>query len=282
VADLDGDGFVDVLQIFTEGSLFYKGSAPGAFAAPARAAVGGGPGRWGACLGDFDGDGLQDVFIAGEDRNGMWRNLGGGKFDDRMGYCGSLAYISKNGGIASASGDLNNDGRQDVLIVYGAQMPSQLFFNRGFCCFGLCRQNLDIAQHRSDLERLDKTLVDDCSAPQQAGCLADFNGDGALDLAVVLGNGDVVLFPRKVNPDVGALGVNVSLPAGKATPGPVTVSATVKDGRNLGSWALHQGDGGSIIGVKAATTLTLKWTLPDGKTQQKDVKVRGPIRATLE
>jgi hypothetical protein len=283
VADLDGDGIVDVLQIFPDGSLFYKGSAPGAFAAPVPTAIAAGPGRWGACLADFSGGGLQDVFIAGEDRNGMWANLGGGKFTDMMGFCGSLAYISKNGGIGAWGGDINNDGKQDLLLVYGTnKMAAQLFFNRGFRCFGLCRDELDIAQHKSALEALDKDLVVDCSEPQQAGCLADFNGDGALDMALVLSNGDVVLFPRKVNPDVGALGVTVFLPAGSSTPGPVSVSATLKDGRNLGSWVVRQGDGGAMIGTRASGKITLKWTLPDGKSQQKEVRVVGPIRSTLD
>jgi hypothetical protein len=283
VADLDGDGFLDVLQIFPEGSYFYKGTGPGAFAAPVKTSVYAGPGRWGACLGDFDGDGLPDVFIAGEDRNGMWQNIGGGKFVDMMGFTGSLAYISKNGGVAGYSGDLNNDGRQDLLLVYGTnKMPPQLFFNRGFRCFGLCRDHLDLAQNKAKFDELDKDLVTDCSEPQQAGCLGDFNGDGALDMALVLSNGDVAFFPRKVNPEVGALGVNVSLPAGTATSGPVSVSAAIKDGRSLGSYVVRQGDGGAIAGMKAPGRIVLKWTLPDGKTQQKEVRVVGPSRFVLD
>jgi len=99
---------------------------------------------------------------------------------------------------------------------------------------------------------------------------------------VVLGNGEVVLFPRKVNPDVGALGVTAFLPAGSPTAGPVSVSATLKDGRSLGAWTVRQGDAGALIGIRAGGKIMLKWTLPDGKSQQKEVKVVGPIRATLE
>jgi hypothetical protein len=286
VADFDGDGLVDVLQVFADGSLFYKSWAPGAFLAPVRTAINAGPGRWGACLGDFEGEGRQDVFITGEDRNSLWQNLGGGKFVDMLSYCGSLTYISKNGGIGAWSGDFNNDGSQDLMIYYGTnKMAPQMFFNRGFRCFGLSRDELDIAQHKSMLEAVDKNLVTDCSEYQQAGCLGDFNGDGALDLAVVLGNGDVVLFPRKISS--GDEGNNnkcvvASLPLGAPSPGPVNVLA-YDETRLIGAWVVRAGEPGAIIGTRSSGTITLKWTWPGGKAQEKKVKVKdGPAAVLLD
>ena len=88
VADFDGDGIVDIVQVFADAGLFYKGTSPGAFAAPVKNAVCAGAGVYGSCLGDFDEDGLQDIFFAGDLRNRLFQNLGGGKFLDMMGYTG--------------------------------------------------------------------------------------------------------------------------------------------------------------------------------------------------
>ena len=185
VADLDNDGFVDVLQVLSDGALFFKGKAPGTFAAAVRTPLGAGSGKFGLCLGDFDGDGLQDLFIAGDARNRLYQNLGGGKFLDMLGFSGSVEYISKNGGILAWSGDFNNDSTQDLLMAYGTPMAPHLFFNRGFRCFGQARE-LDLADQRAALEPLDPGLVPEALASQQTACLGDFNGDGALDMILVL------------------------------------------------------------------------------------------------
>ena len=166
VADFDNDSIVDVLALAADGSLLYRGKAPGQFAAPVVAAPGHGSGRAAAFVGDYDMDGLIDVLTVGETGNRIFHNLGDGKFEEMLAMSGEIEYIAKRGGIGGMTGDVNNDGRQDVLILYSAMSP-QLFFNRGFHSFGHAR-GLDIDNNK---------LLDAAGDGQQAGCLADVDGD---------------------------------------------------------------------------------------------------------
>jgi hypothetical protein len=279
VEDFDGDGRPDVLQFFAKGSLFYKGRGPGQFAPPVRCEAAAGPGRYGLCVGDFDGDGLLDVFVAGSDHCNLWQNLSGRGFGETIDLSGEVGFLSKPGAIAAQSGDFNNDGLQDLLIVYDSKMnpPPQLFYNRGFRSLAKI-WNPDLLRENGWFH-----------AGQQAGCFGDFNGDGALDLALVLkGRGEVWVFPRKVEKDQHVRCLVVSLPLGGATAGPVNVLAR-RGRRFLGAWSVRAGAPGVIIGCDwLEGDIVLKWTGPDGKVHEKKVSEsslyqgKGLVRVTLD
>ena len=270
-ADFDNDGLVDVLQLCSKGGFFYKGKAPGDFAAGVPAQIACGEGRNAAALGDFDADGLPDIMVVAEDRNRLWHNLGGGKFVNMLVGSGEIFYHPKAGGVAVDTGDFNNDTRTDVLIVYGIEQKPQLYFNRGFRSFGHA--------YMVDLDQLNK--LDQSREGQQAGCLGDFTGDGALDLVLVLKDGEVWLFPRKVdNPPAKA--VIVALGLGGATAGPVNVYAS-KDGQPFGVQAVRAGEPGAFLCPQDIGPVVLTWKTPDGKPHEQTVVVeKFPLRATLE
>ncbi len=265
-ADFDGDGVIDILQVFSENSLFYKGKAAGVFASPVAVNIEAGKGRFSACSGDFDADGLPDVFIASEDKCRIWQNLGSAKFSELIKLSGEISYMWRPGGTAVSIGDINNDGRQDVLISY-ATMTTQIFFNRGFRSFGHARElNIDQALPESN-------------DGQQVSCLLDYNGDGALDMALVLNNGEFWLFPRKA--EEGALAVNAVLSLTGLYSGPLTFTAW-KDKRCLGCWTIKSGEAGALVGMPEAGPVTLRWQTPDGKQQEKEVVVKsGIVRVIL-
>jgi len=270
VADLDDDGLADVLQPLALGGLFYKGKAVGRFEAPVPNEVASGGGRYGACLGDYDADGLPDVFVGGEVRNHMWHNVGAGHFAERLDVSGEIAYISKPGGIAAQSGDFNNDGRQDVFLAYGSALSPHLFFNRGFRSFGHARM-VDLSEQR---------LLPQAGEGQQGGCLADFNRDGALDMVVVLRNGECWMFPRKVEED-GGLAVLAALPAGSKRPGPAMVWAWRYE-RPLGAFVVSAGEPGAFIGADEPGPVMLKWRFQGEEAQETEVIVEsGLVRVCL-
>lgn len=81
----------------------------------------------GACAFDFDGDGRPDLFLA--DVSGhpaLYRNLGGGKFEDVTAKSG----ITLPGmGMGCSAGDYDNDGRPDLAVTYAGGVA--LFHNEG-------------------------------------------------------------------------------------------------------------------------------------------------------
>ncbi|MCY3017684.1 MAG: VCBS repeat-containing protein [Planctomycetota bacterium] len=91
VADLNGDGWVDVLQPGEHSGVFWAGTADG-FAAPALSAVRC-PGVESCfALGDFDGDGSLDIFAGGPTGNELWANDGHAGFRAVLAHSGSLSY----------------------------------------------------------------------------------------------------------------------------------------------------------------------------------------------
>jgi len=264
-ADFDGDARPDVLQLFEGGSLFYKGTGGPVFGAPEAAGVVVGEGRHGACIGDYDADGLPDVFVPGDRRNRLFHNLGAGRFVDLLHQSGEVEYIAKPGATYAQTGDVNNDGRLDLLVLYGAQMAPQLFFNRGYRSFG----------HARDLDLDVQNLLPAAAGGQQAGCLGDFNGDGALDMVLALTGGDLWMFPRRVDLDF-AMAVTAGLSPKAAHAGPLSVTATVGEPpRVLGTHVLRQGAAPALWGVPEAEAgdVLLEWRAPDGAGRSMTVEV---------
>jgi hypothetical protein len=269
VADFDADGIADVLQPFAKGALLYAGKADGSFQPP-RTACGArlGESMTAVLAGDFDADGLADALIASSFGCLVLRNLGGGKFAEVLGEAGEVEYNAKPRSGGAMLCDINNDGRQEFVLLY-PNMPPQFYFNRGFACFGYA---VELELRDSDLKVRDAT-----SSGQQAGAAGDFNGDGATDLAMVSNEGQVwVLFREAVEGP--KLGLTVALPPG--APGPVNVLAG--DGkRSLGIRVLTPGGVGSLFGKYTKGPLVLEWRLPGGRPQTKRVIVLKPARFVL-
>jgi hypothetical protein len=260
VADFDGDGVADILVPFAAGSVLLRGLTAGKFAPGTACAVKLGTGPSGACVADFDGDGRFDVLCASADGLRLWQNEGDGNFTDTLNISGEIAYISKPGGIECMVGDINNDGRQDALIAYASMSP-QLFFNRGFRSFG----------HAHTLDLAERHLLATAEQGQQSACLGDFDGDGAQDMVLALSNGEIWIFYRE-NDDHEARSVVATLPVGGPYQGPVTVTGWIGK-RCLGAWNVLPGTSQAFFGRSDAGPVTLKWRLPGGKDQQKEVVV---------
>ena len=77
---------------------------------------------------DYDADGREDLFVPGGDGNRLYRNRGGGRFEDVAEKAG---VAGQNGeGIGALAFDYDNDGDQDLYVTYLFQ-PNLLYRNRG-------------------------------------------------------------------------------------------------------------------------------------------------------
>ncbi|HEY7514656.1 MAG TPA: VCBS repeat-containing protein, partial [Vicinamibacteria bacterium] len=126
--DYDADGWLDVFLVngtTLEGfpkdreprSHLYRNRRDGTFedvtAASGIAAVGWGQG---ACVGDFDNDGREDLFVTFYGQNRLYRNAGSGRFDDVTERAGLLDPRVR-WGTGCAFLDYDRDGDLDLFAA---------------------------------------------------------------------------------------------------------------------------------------------------------------------
>jgi hypothetical protein len=265
VADFDNDGLADILQPCESGALLYKGQGKAAFGAPTDGGTLSASGAARACVCDLDGDGQLDLLFAGNGAPVMWRNAGAGKFAEvrRTGEPTLLMAkdtTPRNGVVAC---DLNGDGRQEFIILHKSATP-QVFFSRGFATFGFAADAM--------------TPFKEAAAGQQAAVVADFNNDGAQDMAAVLADGSVWVLARALRRGPEPV-VCAALPTECA--GPVTVTGYAGS-RCLGAWNATAAESEGYFARESPGPIKLKWQFPGGQPQEKTLIAKpGPTRFVL-
>ncbi|MFO8015283.1 MAG: VCBS repeat-containing protein [Phycisphaerae bacterium] len=266
VADVDGDGRCDVLQLFARGMRRYAGQGGGRFKPPAAVEVPLVADPSAAVCGDYDTDGRLDLVVAG--RTGfvlLVRGAGGG-WRNVTRATGELDFHGNAGRpriLDACPCDINNDGRQGLAFFYPEVNP-MVFFNRGFACFGLARE-LNLSKDSGSLELAGARAL---AGGQSAGTMLDFSGDTAPDLVAVTPAGDVWVLVGKGEEDARP-GLTVSL--APAARGPVTVSVAA-DGRHTGMYVVRPGRP-VCVGRERPGPVRLEWTDASGRVTTQEVTV---------
>lgn len=275
VADFDGDGVADVLAVREQGSILFRGRAPGQFQAGTACAVRCGDAVRGVCIGDYDGDGRLDVLVAGGITRLMWINDGTGAFTERFRAVGEMmTHDQVVRGSDCLVADVNNDGRQDILLTYANTSPVT-YFGRGFLSFG----------HSHTLDISENNLLPGANNARdgaQSGCLADMDGDGAQDLVLALASGELwVLF--RDSREASAYVVTAALPIASPHKGPVAVTGWAGK-RCLGAWNVSPGTGQACFGLPEAGPVAVTWRMPDGRQETREVAIEqaGTLRVELK
>jgi hypothetical protein len=130
--DFDNDGLLDVF--FTNGAKIpslvkddprfwnrlYRNQGDGTFSdITDKAGVRGEGYSMGVAAGDFDNDGLTDLYVTGVNRNTLYRNSGGGRFADTTEAAGVSGTVDgkKLWSVGAAWLDYDNDGDLDLFVV---------------------------------------------------------------------------------------------------------------------------------------------------------------------
>jgi enediyne biosynthesis protein E4 len=147
--DVDNDGKPDIFEtaMFGEGFPLYKNLGDGQFqdvtATAGLSALTSRSTAWGVGIFDFDNDGNKDLFTANSDildnsmelahrpfplPNRVFRNKGGLSFEDVSSKAGSSFSVPAPH-RGAAFGDLNNDGKIDVVVTV-LNGPPEIWMNR--------------------------------------------------------------------------------------------------------------------------------------------------------
>jgi hypothetical protein len=131
----------------------------------------------GVAIGDIDGDGWPDIFVANDGvRNFLYHNRGNGTFDD-ITYSAGVGFDMDGrplAGMGTEIADVDGDGRPDIFLTAFARQYNPLFRNQGKLVFEDATMKMGLPSRLLSLGFGTKVF--------------DFNNDGLLDIFVTNGH----------------------------------------------------------------------------------------------
>jgi hypothetical protein len=174
--DFNNDGKLDVMLNFLVGVAVFLGNGDGTFslAQAADSRVGS---TAGLAVGDFNGDGKLDRAIVNAAANSVTIQLGNGDGT----FQAPVSYATAVNPSSIVVGDFNKDGNLDLAVVNNGSGTVSILLGNGDGTF----------QARQDFGPVGTAALTSSLA------VADFNGDGNLDLAVATNTTNIAIFLGK-------------------------------------------------------------------------------------
>ena len=146
--DIDNDGYPDICVVALDNETFpvYKNTGQGDFvevtAKSKMSQLSASMAGYSPMIADFDNDGWKDIFVSRghvqsplaaprlviDQHNSVFRNLGGMEFSSLTDEAG-FAAVAPSRHRGSAMGDLNGDGRLDIVVT-ALSAPAEIWMNQ--------------------------------------------------------------------------------------------------------------------------------------------------------
>ncbi len=277
-ADFDNDGWPDIfVACDSTASLYYHNLGGKAFeeigvrAGLAYNEDGREQAGMGVAAGDFDGDGLLDIFKTNfaDDTHTLYRNQGGNNFeDDTIGS--GLAVNTKYLGWGTAFLDFDNDGWKDLIVANGHVYPEVDEASTG----ERFKQSRLLYWNRGDGQFFDLSSQGGpgIAATHSSRGLAvgDLDNDGEPEI-VIVNMGEAPSLLKNVSPRAGNSLIVRALTSGRDAVGArITLTSgghrQIDEVRSGGSF-ISQGDFRPHFGLGKATSADVSIRWPDGKNE---------------
>jgi len=205
IADLDLDGDLDIYVGNDDpaGNFLYRNQGAGRFddfSLPSGSSVdsrGHANGSMGVAVGDYNLDGLPDLWVANFERetSALYRNLGNCTFQHVSESAGVAGVGSAYVGWGSVFFDYDADGDEDMVVANGHVLR--------FPGYSPVSQNAMLFENRDGRRFINAAARagDYFAAPHQGRgvCCGDLDGDGNLDLAISHMNEPVAVLANQSN-----------------------------------------------------------------------------------
>lgn len=237
--DMDQDGDLDVFQANqqaekdtlyrNDGATFTDIAPQLGMHQPERTLAEGGVG---CTVGDYDNDGLLDLFVATYGTTLLYRNLGDGKFRE---VAAETGVQQKLHAVGASWGDVDNDGFVDLYVA--AYVDGETWYSRAHLFMNRRGKFHDVLGEGSPLRAADHGVQ-----------WADFDRDGDLDLSLTDDfpeNGHHPLFRNELPQEIAARSLQLKVldAEGRATQAGAEVRLYGTDGKLLGTRLVPTGDG---------------------------------------
>ena len=224
---------------------------------------------------DLDGDGLGDVFLAGDGAGRFFRRQADGRLTEVPDHLGDVRKMFQPVELCAGiiGEDFNNDGLID-LVAWSKQQKLLLVMNRGY-------HNL-----REGTELFNLPAAQEKLPAVDAAAAADFDADGDLDLVVACGQGLYLLantFERKPEEEANDRPRHPLLTVRAPGRFGALVAIEDKDGKPLA--ARRMGDSAVAdtlyFGYRSPVPATVVLRGPDGRTVRQQVSASSARQALV-